>query len=443
MKTSLPIEQQEPNATPSTRREVMKQGLGLSLGSSALGLAGLGASSSAQAWGPWHVTDIHNLQFLSYIREHYPKYMASIAVNWPLTPFIRIQWRNSNDAMTKQGYIFLCSSQHNKKPDLFSIICFFQFNQYENDYHDKDLVGTVYLKMPSNSRELSHPSSSYSWKLSRRKLPGVGDNPFEGQMARIYEAWQARAYGSNYASVQIDPTHRIWIRALTDTNIINTAILRTGYVSFIATNQQLTANNFWEDTSRDIDFSVDYMMAGGAGATDWETLSYVSLPNINETIAGVSNWSSNLLQVAGIGGYRTAVINVSNAYTLFRAHTAPASSVRARQAGWYGAAASAGLALSVAMDGEVNTADGAVICGALGVAALSFYFGYSAAQAELNIRTGLFNDEIIVAMHSFIRAVSTNWPAHARGTQNLVISTLLENFPKLTLNPTPTPTPNP
>jgi hypothetical protein len=100
MKTSLPIEKQAPNATPSTRREVIKQGLGLSLGSSVLGLAGLGASSSAQAWGPWHKFNC-DAELTAVMTTLVPDY----------TDFWGY-WKNSGDAMTKQLRLYAHSPQY-------------------------------------------------------------------------------------------------------------------------------------------------------------------------------------------------------------------------------------------------------------------------------------------------------------------------------------------
>ena len=135
MKKSLVTPQLYPTPPPPTRREVMKKGLGLTLGSSALGLATLGAPTTAQAWGPWHN---------DYYWNVYQSYSFWIYLDALLTSSgffrglgwrdIHIKWRNSNDAMWKDGYVYINDSRGN------IATYHFNFNQFYNrQYNEKDL----------------------------------------------------------------------------------------------------------------------------------------------------------------------------------------------------------------------------------------------------------------------------------------------------------------
>ena len=132
MKKSLITPQLFPTPPPSTRREVMKKGLGLTLGSSALGLATLGAPTAAQAWGSWHNTTYLN----NYQTYDLWKYFDSALTQGGFFRGygwndIQVKWRNSNNAMWKDGYVYINDSRGN-------IATFpFNFNQYNvNGYKD-------------------------------------------------------------------------------------------------------------------------------------------------------------------------------------------------------------------------------------------------------------------------------------------------------------------
>ena len=121
MKDSLGPQELYPQQHPSNRREVMKKGLGLTLGSSALGLAGLSASSPAQAWGPWHTTELgFNPTYKPGYRpftDDLLKVMGFSNAN-PCTKMV-IDWRNSNDAMWKDGLVYFIKSNGDRASDFY------------------------------------------------------------------------------------------------------------------------------------------------------------------------------------------------------------------------------------------------------------------------------------------------------------------------------------
>jgi hypothetical protein len=121
MKDSLGPQELYPQQHPSNRREVMKKGLGLTLGSSALGLAGLSASSPAQAWGPWHTTVMEfNTDYKPGYRP-FPDDLSKVMGYSQANPCTKIvyYWRNSNDAMWKDGTAHFINSSGDQGSDFY------------------------------------------------------------------------------------------------------------------------------------------------------------------------------------------------------------------------------------------------------------------------------------------------------------------------------------
>lgn len=172
MKHSLETEQPVNGFSGATRRQAMKHGLGLTLGSSALGLAGLGTSTSAQAWGPWHTTRFLNNDqtkmndplwaVYNSLASQSELYRSTGSSVWTATD---VYWRNSNDAMWKDGYVrFYDQSGEIQK---FK----FNFQQFNNPMGFKDIN--------AQSMTMSNTKTGQSYSFS----PDFFDND-------AYRAWK-------------------------------------------------------------------------------------------------------------------------------------------------------------------------------------------------------------------------------------------------------------
>jgi hypothetical protein len=139
MKNSFITPKLYPTPPPSSRREVMKKGLGLTLGTSALGLAGLGASSSAQAWSSWHTTSFINNADTQRGERNWAVW-DSLADNSGIYgrtwTGVNVYWRNSKDAMWKDGFVRFYDSSGEIQAISFN------FNHTNNPNGYKDILPT-------------------------------------------------------------------------------------------------------------------------------------------------------------------------------------------------------------------------------------------------------------------------------------------------------------
>jgi hypothetical protein len=181
---------------PSTRREVMKKGLGLTLGTSALGLAGLGASSSAQAWSSWHTTSfINNAD------------TQRGDINWPICNSlatrsgiyragmtwtgVNVYWRNSKDAMWKDGFVrfYDASGEIQAMP--------FNFNHTNNPNGYKDLLPTS-MTMSNSQRDPNYYfSKQYTPELAYVGLSRSNDLYINKGVEPLIKPYRDKTVGGN------------------------------------------------------------------------------------------------------------------------------------------------------------------------------------------------------------------------------------------------------
>ena len=308
MKTSLPIEQQEPNATPSTRREVMKQGLGLSLGSSALGLAGLGASSSAQAWGSYHTSQLSFENFL-ILKQKLPKFFHNLHK-------ANIVWQNSNDSMTKRGYVVLEGSEK-------VYLGHFQFNsRYDINKLYKDLNGdVVFSNILEEPRTIGYPGD----ELRRRLQANDSPPPWSGDIAAIYDA--SHLVGTpgiipiNHFPITLSSTsgHLIGdfqVSGLTEDRLYDGMYFMVRRLSF-KIRRKVTVNGVTEFGP-----SMTVVVRGHAGGgygtlTTRLQATYISIPNLHlpDTASPSRNWNLGVDSYSGYAAYQNRMEDIASEYS--------------------------------------------------------------------------------------------------------------------------------
>lgn len=329
MKNSLETEQDIPNATAQTRREVMKKGLGLTLASSSVGLASLGATTDALAWGPWHTSyvdenlwnAIKSTSLGSYkpsFKKSRADYWANIFMGLPLAlnpprtfkfsdyQAMYIDWQNSNDAMTKRGKVYL-QRIYDRQTEYDSLFGSFVVT-HEMKSYGKD-IKEITVNTPYSNQGVTFRATEL------RKLDTGDDSPFSGFIYSLFY-WVVR--GSSVISppplittpLQLsDGSWRtynfynfIYEDSATSTNnLVTSGIYRTRRLSF--TMQDAESDNGvmrWAP----VQFEVHGFSAGGFNQNNWNSFQFLRIPdyrtNTDYDRSSPYDYSQTAQQVGGL-----------------------------------------------------------------------------------------------------------------------------------------------
>lgn len=290
------------NAMPSTRREIMKQGLGLTLGSTAIGVAGLGASTSAQAWGPeyismadWEIWDVIKSTSFGDLGKPimkksksdfwYKLFFPIIAASPRVDKFSAykgayISWQNSNDAMTKRGYICLMRTNEITEDDYYLA----DFRLYHKKIPQGKDISSMDIRIKNYVQNISVRSDEL------RKLDTADDTPFKGLVKEIFEYWlgpSSRSYsfimtlpvpigGGIFTNTQFSFTDVIYHdNAETDHVIVDSGVYRSRIFSF--TMQPLTPVN--GQVLAPVRFEIEAHSGGGFRGNNWLSLQFLRIPD--------------------------------------------------------------------------------------------------------------------------------------------------------------------
>ena len=338
MKNSLETYRDEHDVKPSSRREAVKRGLALSVGGSALGLAGLVTSTSAQAWGPWH-RSIVDWQVWDAMRrapfgnEGKPELKKSKSDFW-LSLFLPIKvsnpivykfsdykgayidWRNSNDAMTKVGNISLMRLDEPSEYDYY----LGDFRLYHKSTpYGKD-ISSIDIKVKNSTQNISVGSGEL------RRLDSADDGPFQGLIQNIFIKWRStiaaggRDFRMDLPLPYLTPNgFHSWSEYEftnlqydelpgTDINIVSSGIYMVRRFTFtMQATEMFNGNRIFNP----VRFEIESHRAGGFNLNNWYSLQYVRIPdyldgdynrssgiNYEQTVQQVSGTASEFSRLA-------------------------------------------------------------------------------------------------------------------------------------------------
>lgn len=261
----------ESQSTPldSTRRETLKTGLALTLGSATTGMGALVASPAAQAWGPWHTQEVPN-DVWQYLKDKLPIFFQSIAGGVPLSyvhGFIRYQ--NSNDMMVKQGQLYALTSDNPKYGGVQTNLANFKFGYSYDSFNHKDIYSMDIRDLLDSFSYDVYPTDEL-----RRRLAWRNTNPYGGIFRDLYQRWLDSGTREITTVINIQGrTFSVVVFHTTDEGINSTiSISRRLMLAFTETTGG--------QTGQTMRVRIDAVGAGGEGLADWQHITYVSIPDL-------------------------------------------------------------------------------------------------------------------------------------------------------------------
>ncbi len=283
MKKSQEIVLSDQQNLPPNRREVMKKILGLTLGSGALGLAGLGASTSAEAaLSATYLIELDQNSVFQPLFARYPNYFNIITNNKPLSQIkCFVTWRSDPYTMLKTGTVVIKIRTISFGIATWNPIVLGSFNiPLSSSIGDLSETNIFFADLYDNNKNFFHTKPSwlypdynspdlitpigYSEELRRKLWPTTAYQtiPYQKHVLAIYNEWIKRGRATQ-VPIEIDSIQYTVSNISETFSYQTTAATRRQFNFTLAREFQVTAGPPPTTQTRRLDFEVFGLTVGG------------------------------------------------------------------------------------------------------------------------------------------------------------------------------------